>query len=79
MNLSASDITPDELRLFGDIVARLEALGPIVDVRTVVLPEITQLIRADFAASFECDAQTGLWCNGFSYNLDPSQIARYEA
>ena len=60
MNLSASDITPDELRLFGDIVARLEALGPIVDVRTVVLPEITQLIRADFAASFECDAQTGL-------------------
>jgi DNA-binding CsgD family transcriptional regulator len=79
MNLSAADITPDELRLFGDIVARLEALAPIVDVRTVVLPEITQLIRADFAASFECDERTGLWRNGCSYNLDPSQIARYEA
>ncbi|KWF88245.1 helix-turn-helix transcriptional regulator [Burkholderia cepacia] len=79
MNLSVSEITPEELRLFGDIVARLEELGPVVDVRRVVLPEITRLMRADFAASFECDAQTGLWRNGFSYNLDPSQIARYEA
>ncbi|WP_269113220.1 hypothetical protein [Burkholderia cepacia] len=42
MNRFVSDITPDELRLFGDIVARLEELGPIVDVRTVVLPAITQ-------------------------------------
>ncbi|MBN3733984.1 helix-turn-helix transcriptional regulator [Burkholderia sp. Tr-20390] len=79
MNLSASDITPEELRLFGDIVARLEELGPVVDVRTVVLPAITQLLRADFAASFDCDEHTGLWRNGFAYNVDASQIARYEA
>ncbi|WP_333977111.1 helix-turn-helix transcriptional regulator [Burkholderia cepacia] len=79
MNLSVSDITPEELRLFGDIVARLEELGPVVDVRTVVLPAITQLIRADFAASFDCDEHTGLWRNGFAYNVDPQQIARYEA
>ena len=78
MNLSASDITPEELRLFGDLVARLEELGPVVDVRTFVLPAITQL-RADFAASFDCDEHTGLWRNGFAYNVDPLQIARYEA
>ena len=79
MNLSASDITPEELRLFGDLVARLEELGPVVDVRTFVLPAITQLLRADFAASFDCDEHTGLWRNGFAYNVDPLQIARYEA
>lgn len=79
MNLSVSDITPDEIRLFGDIIVQLEELGPNLDVRGVMLPAITQLIRADFAASFDYDDKTNLWHNGFSYNVDKSLVTRYES
>ncbi|WP_321816588.1 MULTISPECIES: helix-turn-helix transcriptional regulator [unclassified Paraburkholderia] len=79
MNLSVSDITQDEIRLFGDIIVQLEELGPIVDIRTVLLPAITRLIRADYAASFDFDEKTQLWCNGVSYNVDKSLVTRYES
>ncbi|SAK79416.1 LuxR family transcriptional regulator [Caballeronia fortuita] len=78
MNLSVSDITLDEMRLFGDIVALLEELGPIVDVRGVVLPSITKLLRADYCASFEYDQRSGLWVNGISYNVDKTHVSHYE-
>lgn len=79
MNLSVSDITPDEIQLFGDIIVQLEELGAVVDVRSLMLPAITRLIRADFAASFDYDDKTKLWRNGFSYNVDKSLVTRYES
>ncbi|MGX7006140.1 helix-turn-helix transcriptional regulator [Caballeronia sp. KNU42] len=78
MNLSTSDITLEEIRLFGDIVAQLEELGPIVDIRSVMLPAITRLLRSDFAASFDYDDKSRLWQNGFSFNVNKSLVTRYE-
>ena len=45
------DISGSELRLFGDIVARLERLGPETDARSVIFLDVMHLLRGDFGAS----------------------------
>jgi len=41
-----SDVSGSELRLFGDIVARLERLGPETDARTVIFMDVMRLCAA---------------------------------
>ncbi|MCP1757304.1 helix-turn-helix transcriptional regulator [Bradyrhizobium elkanii] len=45
------DITSNELKLFGDIIHRLQRLGAQDDVRRAVLPDLVQLLRADGGCS----------------------------
>ena len=54
------DISGNELRLFGDIVARLERLGPDIDARSIIFLDVMRLLRGDFGASYVWDrAKTG--------------------
>ena len=46
------DVSGGELRLFGDIVARLERLGPETDARAVIFNDVIRLLRGDFGASY---------------------------
>ena len=57
MDTVIREITGDELRLFGDIVARLERLGPDVDARSVIFADVMRLLRGDFGASYVWDSR----------------------
>jgi hypothetical protein len=52
MATAIRDVTGSELRLFGDIVARLERLGPESDARAVIFMDVMRLLRSDFGASY---------------------------
>ena len=43
MATAIRDVTGSELRLFGDIVARLERLGPESDARAVIFMDVMKL------------------------------------
>lgn len=78
MTALISDITADELRLYGDLIGQLEELGPLIDIRSVVLPGITRLLRSDFAASFVWCEKSRRYIDGISFNVDTSLTHRYE-
>jgi hypothetical protein len=46
------DVSGSELRLFGEIVARLERLGAETDARAVIFNDVIRLLRGDFGASY---------------------------
>ena len=46
------DIVSQDLKLFGDVVARLQRMDPSVDLRQSILPDLLRLLRADFVASY---------------------------
>ncbi|MGY6123806.1 helix-turn-helix transcriptional regulator (plasmid) [Paraburkholderia strydomiana] len=71
------DLTLDELRLFGDIVGRLEELGPIVDVRRVVLSDLTRLMRSDFCVSYNWNAEKRTYVDPIAVNVDSDHVRRY--
>jgi DNA-binding CsgD family transcriptional regulator len=72
------DITGNELRLFGDIVARLERLGPDADARTVVFTDVMHLLRGDFGASYVWDAHKNRFDHALNFNMTASNLRRYE-
>jgi DNA-binding CsgD family transcriptional regulator len=72
------DVSGSELRLFGDIVARLERLGPDTDARTVIFNDVIRLLRGDFGASYVWDARKNLFDEAVSFNMAPSNLRRYE-
>jgi len=72
------DITGDELRLFGDIVARLERLGPDVDARSVIFADVIRLLRGDFGASYIWDSRKQRFDEALSFNMAPGNLRRYE-
>jgi len=72
------DITGNELRLFGDIVARLERLGPEVDARAEIFMDVVRLLRGDFAASYVWNSGATRFDAGLRYNMDPGNLRRYE-
>jgi hypothetical protein len=51
------DISGSELRLFGDIVARLERLGPETDARSLIFNDVIRLLRGDFGVSYVWNAR----------------------
>jgi DNA-binding CsgD family transcriptional regulator len=72
------DISGGELRLFGDIVARLERLGPELDARSVIFLDVMLLLRGDFGASYVWDSRKGRFDEAVSFNMEPSNLRRYE-
>ena len=72
------DVTGSELRLFGDIVARLELLGPESDARAVIFLDVIRLLRGDFGASYVWDARKNRFDEAVSFNMERSSLRRYE-
>ncbi len=72
------DISGSELRLFGDIVARLERLGPELDARALIFMDVVRLLRGDFAASYIWDARKRRFDEALNFNMTPSNLRRYE-
>jgi DNA-binding CsgD family transcriptional regulator len=78
MATAIRDLTGSELRLFGDIVARLERLGPESDARSVVFLDVIRLLRGDFGASYVWNAPKSRFDEAVSYNMERSNLRRYE-
>jgi len=78
MDTVIRDISGSELRLFGDIVARLERLGPELDARAVIFMDVVRLLRGDFAASYVWDPRRSRFDEALSFNMAPSNLRRYE-
>ncbi len=72
------DVTGSELWLFGDIVARLERLGPASDARAVIFNDVIRLLRGDFAASYVWNPRKNSFDEAVSFNMAPSNLRRYE-
>ena len=72
------DISGSELRLFGDIVARLERLGPELDARAVIFNDVLRLLRSDFGASYIWDSRKNRFDEAISFNMAPGNLRRYE-
>jgi DNA-binding CsgD family transcriptional regulator len=78
MAIVIRDISGNELRLFGDIVARLERLGPDTDARGVIFLDVMRLLRGDFGASYVWNMQKNRFDEALSFNMDPGNLRRYE-
>lgn len=72
------DITSEDLKLFGEIVVRLERLNPGLDLREAVLSDLMRLLRADFGASYVWRSDLANFQRGVSYNVDPQNLKRYD-
>ncbi len=79
MGVSVRDITADELRLFGSIIARLEGAETEADARAAVLEDIVRLARADFGASYVWNPSQGRFVQSIGINMDPANLQRYDA
>lgn len=75
--MAIRDITSSELRLFGEVVARLARLPPTADVRAGVFEDIVRLVRADFGASYVWQAPRGESEHLVNFNMDPANLRRY--
>lgn len=72
------DIDAGELKLFGEIVARLERMDHEHDVRREVLLDIVRLVRADIAVSYIWNAPARRFDSVLVHNMDPGNLQRYE-
>ncbi|SDR63404.1 regulatory protein, luxR family [Rhizobiales bacterium GAS113] len=72
------EITSEDLKLFGEIIAQLERLDGELDVRGVVLSSIVKLVKADFAASYIWNERARRFDRALIHNMDPDNIQRYE-
>jgi DNA-binding CsgD family transcriptional regulator len=72
------ELTLSDLKLFGDIIARLERIDGDVDVRATVFRDIVKLVRADFAASYVWNCRSRRFEAALIHNMDPENIRRYE-
>jgi DNA-binding CsgD family transcriptional regulator len=78
MNTVIRDITGGELRLFGDIVARLERLGADDDARSIIFIDVMRLLRGDFGASYIWNARKNRFDEALNFNMTPSNLRRYD-
>lgn len=72
------DISLNELRLFGDIVSRLERLDSDRDARMLVFLDVVRLLRGDFGASYVWHASANRFDQAVSFNMNPVNLRRYE-
>lgn len=78
MVVGIRDINSGELRLFGEIVARLERLGPELDARAAVFSDVMRLLHGDFGASYVWNARKSRFEEALSFNMERSNLRRYE-
>ncbi|AND91484.1 helix-turn-helix transcriptional regulator [Bradyrhizobium diazoefficiens] len=72
------DIVSQDLKLFGDIVVRLQRMDPGADLRQSILPDLLRLLRADFVASYVWRSESANFQHGVSLNMDPQNLKRYD-
>lgn len=72
------EIVSQDLKLFGDIVVRLQRMDPSVDLRLSILPDLLRLLRADFGASYVWRSDCANFQHGVSINMDPQNLKRYD-
>ena len=78
MSVVMRDITSDEIRLYGDIVARLERIGPGADARGDVLSDIIRLTRSDFGASYVWNDGKGVFERSRAYRMSEDNLRAYD-
>jgi DNA-binding CsgD family transcriptional regulator len=78
MTTAIRDITSDDIRLFGDIVARLERMGPEADVRAAVLEDVVRLVRGDFAGSYIWNSDKSRFEQALRVNMSADNLQRYD-
>jgi DNA-binding CsgD family transcriptional regulator len=78
MATAIRNVTGSELRLFGDIVARLERLGAESDARSVIFLDVIRLLGGDFGASYVWNARKNRFDEAVSFNMERSNLRRYE-
>lgn len=78
MPAAVRDITSKEIRLFGDIVARLERLGPGADVRADILEDVVRLTRSDFGASYVWNKSTLRFEKTLACNMSEGNLKSYD-
>ncbi|PLP57966.1 LuxR family transcriptional regulator [Mesorhizobium loti] len=78
MGVVVRDITSDEIRLYGDIVARLERVGPGADARGDVLADIIRLTRSDFGASYVWNDGKGIFERSRAYRMSEDNLKAYD-
>ena len=72
------DVTSEDFRLFGEIVARLARVDREADLRSAILDDLMRLMRADFGASYVWHADNASFQNSVNYNMDPANLKRYD-
>ncbi|WP_221796453.1 helix-turn-helix transcriptional regulator [Oceanobacter mangrovi] len=72
-----SDMSFQEVRLLTDIVANLERMNGETDVRNMVLGDIAELMRAEFACSYVWDSKKKIFDDCFNLNLSEESVTRY--
>ncbi|GKQ55137.1 LuxR C-terminal-related transcriptional regulator [Bradyrhizobium sp. Ce-3] len=72
------DVSSQDLKLFGDIVVRLERMEPGADLRRAILPDLLRLLRADFGASYIWHPDAQHFQHGVAFNMDPQNLKRYD-
>lgn len=77
MDIEIPDLTVTELRLFGDIIGRMEEFGSVVDIRRAVLPDLTRLLRSDFCASYVWDPDAKSYRDPVGVNVSEEHLHRY--
>ena len=78
MSTVIRDVTGGELRLFGDIVARLERLGADEDARSIIFADVMRLLRSDFGASYVWNARKNRFDEALNFNMTPGNLRRYD-
>ncbi|MGJ4931596.1 helix-turn-helix transcriptional regulator [Bradyrhizobium sp. HKCCYLS2038] len=73
------DIGSEDLKLFGDIVVRLQRMDAGADLRQSILPDLLRLLRADFGASYIWRQDAANFQHGVAFNMDPQNLKRYDA
>lgn len=67
-----------DLRLFGEIVAKLEHVGPDRSARQVILCDIMKLLDADFAVSYCWSPISHSFADPYSVNVEADHLTRYQ-
>lgn len=74
-----ADMSFSEVRLFGDIVARLECQKDDSDVRNTVLDDIATLLRAEYACSYVWDKENNRFDDAYNRNISDKAIENYKS
>jgi DNA-binding CsgD family transcriptional regulator len=78
MAVAIRDVTSEEIGQFGDIIARLERLGPAEDAREAIFEDIIRLVRGEYGASYVWNAQAGCFEDALRFNLSAEHLKTYD-